>query len=226
MNDERSRVAAFLDLAEGRGPVALLDEAGIGELLQTARRIAVIGRLSGPEPAVVRRLPHPRRQQATTACRSTRTRPRSSAPARSRRSRRPPRRPARSTSSTSSAARSCASRTPKRPWRVAARCLWLQLGVVNWEAARIAAAAGLSVVMDRCTAIELRRIAAGRPPLSGWRSPPRTAIRPIMPRVRPRSGPWPQAKDRHRDRCARRAGVLADAAAPRLVAGRHWRPGP
>lgn len=40
-----------------------------------------------------------------------------------------------------------------------ARCLWLQLGVVNWEAARIAHDGGLSVVMDRCTAIEWRRIA-------------------------------------------------------------------
>ncbi len=39
-----------------------------------------------------------------------------------------------------------------------ARCLWLQLGVVNWEAARLASAAGLTVVMDRCTAIEWRRI--------------------------------------------------------------------
>lgn len=39
-----------------------------------------------------------------------------------------------------------------------ASCLWLQLGVANWEAARIAHEAGLSVVMDRCTAIELRRI--------------------------------------------------------------------
>lgn len=39
-----------------------------------------------------------------------------------------------------------------------ARCLWLQLGVVNWEAARIAAEGGLSVVMDRCTAIEWRRL--------------------------------------------------------------------
>ena len=43
-----------------------------------------------------------------------------------------------------------------------ARCLWLQLGVVNWEAAQIAAAAGLAVVMDRCTAIEWRRVLAGR----------------------------------------------------------------
>jgi predicted CoA-binding protein len=41
---------------------------------------------------------------------------------------------------------------------VGAACLWLQLGVVSWEAAAIAAAGGLSVVMDRCTAIELRRI--------------------------------------------------------------------
>jgi predicted CoA-binding protein len=39
-----------------------------------------------------------------------------------------------------------------------ARCLWLQLGVVNWEAARIAHEGGLEVVMDRCTAIELGRI--------------------------------------------------------------------
>jgi predicted CoA-binding protein len=43
-----------------------------------------------------------------------------------------------------------------------AHCLWLQLGVVNWEAARIAADGGLSVVMDRCTAIEWRRVAARR----------------------------------------------------------------
>jgi predicted CoA-binding protein len=41
---------------------------------------------------------------------------------------------------------------------VGAACLWLQLGVVSWEAAAIAATGGLSVVMDRCTAIELRRI--------------------------------------------------------------------
>lgn len=45
---------------------------------------------------------------------------------------------------------------------IGARCLWLQLGVVNWEAAAIAAAAGLSVVMDRCTAIEWRRVRATR----------------------------------------------------------------
>jgi predicted CoA-binding protein len=30
--------------------------------------------------------------------------------------------------------------------------------VVSWEAARIAHEGGLDVVMDRCTAIELRRV--------------------------------------------------------------------
>ena len=42
-----------------------------------------------------------------------------------------------------------------------AGALWLQLGVVNWEAAQIADAAGMPVVMDRCTAIEHRRLRAG-----------------------------------------------------------------
>jgi predicted CoA-binding protein len=41
---------------------------------------------------------------------------------------------------------------------IGAKALWLQLGVVNWETARIAAEGGLAVVMDRCTAIELRRL--------------------------------------------------------------------
>lgn len=39
-----------------------------------------------------------------------------------------------------------------------AKALWLQLGVVNWEAAQIARDGGLEVVMDRCTAIEHRRL--------------------------------------------------------------------
>jgi predicted CoA-binding protein len=40
---------------------------------------------------------------------------------------------------------------------VGAGALWLQIGVVNDESARIAGQAGLDVVMDRCTAIEIRR---------------------------------------------------------------------
>lgn len=37
---------------------------------------------------------------------------------------------------------------------IGARVLWLQLGVINDEARQIAQAAGLTVVMDRCTKIE------------------------------------------------------------------------
>lgn len=44
---------------------------------------------------------------------------------------------------------------------IGARALWLQLGVVNPEAARIAAEGGLAVVMDRCTAIDLRLLRRG-----------------------------------------------------------------
>jgi predicted CoA-binding protein len=38
-----------------------------------------------------------------------------------------------------------------------AGCLWLQLGVVSWEAARIASAGGLAVVMDRCIMVDHHR---------------------------------------------------------------------
>jgi len=44
---------------------------------------------------------------------------------------------------------------------VGAKVLWLQLGVVNAEAARIASAASLEVVMDRCVKIEHARLFGG-----------------------------------------------------------------
>lgn len=39
-----------------------------------------------------------------------------------------------------------------------AGCLWLQQGIVSWEAARIAHAAGLDVVMDRCIMVDHHRL--------------------------------------------------------------------
>jgi uncharacterized protein len=43
---------------------------------------------------------------------------------------------------------------------IGARCLWMQLGIVNEKAAQLASKAGMMVVMDRCMKIEHMALAS------------------------------------------------------------------
>lgn len=156
-SDERARARAMLDLQEGRGLVRVLDDAGIEVVLRQARRIAVIGASSNqarPSFAVFRYLvvhgyecvpinPNERDVLGLPAFRTL----------------------AEAVEATGPFDIIDVFRRPElclvhaqEAVASGAGCLWLQLGVVNWEAAAIAAAGGLSVVMDRCTAIEHRAL--------------------------------------------------------------------
>lgn len=160
--DDRERTIAYLDLQEGRGPVATLDDAGIRALLAASRRIAVIGASDDPRrPShdVFRQL----LRRGLDCVPINPTTPQVAGVA-----------------AFATLAEAVAATGPfdivdvfRRADRCAvhaheavaagARCLWLQLGIVDWESARIAAGGGLSVVMDRCLSVEWRRL-GGRPP--------------------------------------------------------------
>ncbi len=155
--DQRARAIAFLDLEERRGPVPVLDDDGIADVLRSTRRIAVVGASSNPaRPSygVVRYLLDAGYEVLPVNPNETEVHDR----------------PAFATLAEAVAAAGpveivdvfrrselCAVHA-REAVAIGARCLWLQLGVVSWEAARIAADGGLSVVMDRCTAVEHRRL--------------------------------------------------------------------
>ncbi|MFI5254676.1 MAG: CoA-binding protein [Candidatus Limnocylindrales bacterium] len=147
----------MLDLQEGRGPVPLLDEVGAQDLLRRARRIAVVGASPDrdrPSHSVMRYL---QAQGYECVPINPTTRDVLGVPA-----------------FVSLEAAAAASgpfdivdvfRRPEYTPPIAAsavatgcHALWLQLGVVDWAAARIAHDGGLAVVMDRCTAIEHRKL--------------------------------------------------------------------
>jgi len=151
------RVRDHLDLVEGRGQVAVLDDGAMLELLRSARRIAVVGASSSgwrPSHGVFREL-----LAAGYDCVPVNPRERAVLGV-----------PAFATLREAVAATGPVDivdvfRRPElcpthaiEAVDVGARCLWLQLGIVSWEAARIATDGGVSVVMDRCTAIEVRRL--------------------------------------------------------------------
>jgi hypothetical protein len=147
----------MLDLQEGRGPVPVLDDGAIGALLASHPRVAVVGasdRPGRPSRNVVldlvadgvdavpitprwatvgRVLAYPDLAAAVAATGAF------------------------DVVDVFRRAENCPAHAADAV-AAGARVLWLQLGIVSWEAARIASAGGLGVVMDRCLSVELHRL--------------------------------------------------------------------
>jgi uncharacterized protein len=155
--EERRRARDILDLQEGTGPVPVLDGAGALALLAAARRIAIVGASTNagrPGAFVMRALLDAGYECVpvnpfATAVNGVPAYPTLEA----------------ATAATGRFDLVDVFRRPEHCPAVArdavaagAGALWLQVGIVSWEAARIAHGAGLPVVMDRCTAVEIRRL--------------------------------------------------------------------
>ena len=146
-----------MDLEEGRGPVPVLDDAGIERVLRATRRIAIIGASADrgrPSNAVFRYLvqqgfecvpvnPNERDVLGVPAFRSLAEAVAATGPF--------------DMVDVFRRSELCAPHAVEAV-AIGARTLWLQLGVVSWEAASIARTGGVAVVMDRCSAIEWRRL--------------------------------------------------------------------
>lgn len=146
----------MLDYQEGRLDSLLLDDAGVAELLRTSRRVAIIGASSRswrPVHGVMTYLmavgydvvPVSPREREIEGLRCYPTL-------------------AEAVAATGPIDIVDVFRRPeacpehaRETVAAGARCLWLQLGIVSAEAARIAHEGGLAVVMDRCTKIDHAR---------------------------------------------------------------------
>jgi predicted CoA-binding protein len=152
------RVRDLMDLQDGRpGPVALLDDEEMAAVLRAARRIAVVGASSNPaRPShgvfayllgqgyeCVPVNPNETEVQGIPAFATIGEAVTATGPV--------------DIVDVFRRSELCVPHAEEAV-AVGAVCFWLQLGVVDWDAARIAADAGLGVVMDRCTAIEHRRL--------------------------------------------------------------------
>lgn len=154
---ERARAMVYLDLEEGRLDVPVLDAAGIAGVLRSTRRIAMIGASSNParpSHGVFRYLrqvgydvvpvnPGEASVDGVTAFPTLEAAVTAGGPFELVDVFRRP--------------EFCAAHA-REAVAAGAHCLWLQLGIVSVEAARIASEGGLGVVMDRCTKVEHARL--------------------------------------------------------------------
>jgi uncharacterized protein len=154
---ELDRVRDMIDAAEGRLDVDLLDDQGIATLLRETRRIAVIGassKPSRPSNGVLRYLvavgydvvpvhPNEKVVEGMTCYRTLADAVAATGPV--------------DIVDVFRRAEFCPGHA-REAVEAGARCLWLQLGIVSVEAARIARDGGLEVVMDRCSKVEHARL--------------------------------------------------------------------
>jgi predicted CoA-binding protein len=157
--EDRDWLATLIAVQEGRFEIPLLDDAGIRDLLRANPRIAMIGASSHPirpSHGVMQSLVRAGYDVVPVNPRETEIDGRTCYPT-----------VMAAVEATGPVDIVDVFRRPdlcaehaREAVAVGARCLWLQLWIANAEAARIAHEAGLAVVMDRCTIIEHRRLAA------------------------------------------------------------------